>query len=121
MIAEINDIKGRFILDTGASGTCVGIGAAKKFGLHLNAKDSTIKAAGAGGVGLETMIAKGNSIHIGTWKRKRFDIILFDMIHVNTALVEHNATPVDGIIGADILRKAKAVIDYDKSCLYLKR
>jgi len=40
---------------------------------------------------------------------------------VNQALIAHNALPVDGIIGADILKKAKAVIDYNKKCLYLKK
>ncbi|MGB5238298.1 MAG: acid protease, partial [Flavobacteriaceae bacterium] len=31
------------------------------------------------------------------------------------------AKPVDGIIGSDILIKAKAVIDYKKKFLYLKK
>ena len=35
-------------------------------------------------------------------------------------LINHNAEPVDGIIGADILKKGKAVIDYEKKYLYLK-
>ena len=42
------------------------------------------------------------------------------MFHVNAALAEFNAIPVNGIIGADILKKGKAIIDYDKKCLYLK-
>ena len=32
----------------------------------------------------------------------------------------HNADPVDGIIGADVLKKGKAIIDYEKKYLYLK-
>ena len=36
------------------------------------------------------------------------------------ALINHNSKPVDGIIGADILKKVKAIIDYDKKYLYLK-
>ena len=42
------------------------------------------------------------------------------MTHVNTALIAHSAKPVDGIIGADILKKSKAIIDYEKKYLYLK-
>ncbi|NNL61846.1 MAG: acid protease, partial [Flavobacteriaceae bacterium] len=38
----------------------------------------------------------------------------------NTALVNHESEPVDGIIGADILKKGRAVIDYGKNYLYLK-
>jgi hypothetical protein len=40
---------------------------------------------------------------------------------VNTALTQHNATEVQGIIGADILEKGKAVIDYNALALYLKK
>ena len=39
---------------------------------------------------------------------------------MNTGLINHNADPVDGIIGADILKKGKAIIDYEKKYLYLK-
>ena len=46
---------------------------------------------------------------------------LFNLSHVNTALTQHNAEEVHGIIGADILQKGKAVIDYNKNVLYLKK
>jgi len=35
-------------------------------------------------------------------------------------LVSHDSKPIDGIIGADILKKGKAIIDYEKRELYLK-
>ncbi|PTX63933.1 aspartyl protease [Kordia periserrulae] len=116
--AKINGVEGSFILDTGASTSCVGFEAVKIF--KLKAKDSTIKAAGAGAVNMETQIAKSNKIRIGKWKKQRVALVLFNLDHVNTALTQHEAEPVHGIIGADILRKGKAVIDYDKNCLYLK-
>ena len=47
--------------------------------------------------------------------------MLFDLIHVNTALTQHGVKEVHGIIGADVLDKGKAVIDYDKLVLYLKK
>jgi hypothetical protein len=34
-------------------------------------------------------------------------------------LIKQNAKPVQGIIGADILHKGKAIIDYNKKYLYL--
>ncbi|MGB5668134.1 MAG: acid protease, partial [Maribacter sp.] len=40
---------------------------------------------------------------------------------VNEALTTHNALPVDGIIGADVLKRGKAIIDYKNSCVYLKQ
>ena len=116
--AKINGVKGRFILDTGASNTCVGFDKIEFF--KLDPEASEIKAAGAGATEMETLLATKNKIKIGDWKKKKIKIVLFDLIHVNEALTNHNAQPVDGIIGADILKKGKAVIDYDKKSLYLK-
>jgi hypothetical protein len=116
--ARINDVLGRFILDTGASNSCLGFESIEQF--KLNAEDSKIKAAGAGATDMFTRIAKKNHIKIAKWKYKRLDLVLFDLSHVNSALTYHNAKPVDGIIGGDILKKAHAIIDYNKKYLYLK-
>jgi len=51
---------------------------------------------------------------------KKLQIVLFDLNHVNEALASQNASPVDGIIGADVLKKSRAIIDYHKKTLYLK-
>ncbi|MEL4307232.1 retropepsin-like aspartic protease [Joostella sp. CR20] len=118
VVAKINGISGRFILDTGASNTCVGLDCIEHFNLETEA--SEVKAAGAGATNMLTQVSKKNSLEMETWKRKKVKIVLFDLTHVNSALTIHNALPVHGIIGADILKKAKAVIDYQKKTLYLK-
>ena len=117
--AEINGVTGRFILDTGASNTCVGIDKADMF--KLVSEVSEVKAAGAGARDMETHISDKNKISIGAWKYKKQKIVLFDLVHVNEALIAHKALPVDGIIGADVLNKARAIIDYKKKRVYLKR
>lgn len=118
LIAKINGKTGRFILDTGASNTCIGFDRIEYF--NLKSKESKIKAAGAGATDMDTLTSKKNSIKIGKWRYKKLKIVLFDLVHVNTALLTHNAKPVDGIIGADVLNMAKAIIDYNKKLLYLK-
>ena len=118
VVAKINGITGRFILDTGASNTCIGFDKIEDF--ELISEASEIKASGAGATDMETLIAQKNTIEIGTWKKKKLKIVLFDLVHVNEALTAHEALPVDGIIGADVLKKARAIIDYDKSCVYLR-
>ncbi|WP_423997652.1 retropepsin-like aspartic protease [Maribacter sp. IgM3_T14_3] len=117
--AEINSVPGRFILDTGASNTCVGIDRIDHF--KLISEESLIKAAGAGATNMETLVSKKNKIELNSWKYKKLEIVLFDLKHVNEALTAHKAEPVDGIIGADILKKSKAIIDYNKKCIYLKK
>jgi predicted aspartyl protease len=116
--ATINGVKGLFILDTGASSSCVGFEAIETF--KLKVKDSEIKAAGAGATDMLTQISKKNTLKIGKWKKDKIALILFNLSHVNTALINHNSQPVDGIIGADILKKTKAIIDYEKKYIYLK-
>ncbi|WP_370000783.1 TIGR02281 family clan AA aspartic protease [Winogradskyella sp.] len=118
MKASINGVKGRFILDTGASSSCVGFEAIERF--NLKVKDSEIKAVGAGASDMLTQISKSNNLKIGKWKKSRVALILFNLSHVNNGLINHNADPVDGIIGADVLKKGKAIIDYEKKYLYLK-
>jgi len=117
--AIINGITGRFILDTGASNTCVGFDKIDFF--NLTSKESKIKAAGAGATDMETLISIKNKLEIGNWKKNKLKIVLFDLVHINEALTAHKALPVDGIIGADVLKKAKAIIDYDKRCVYLRQ
>ena len=116
--ARINKIEGNFILDTGASSSCVGFDAVAHF--KLLAQESDVRAAGAGATNMLTQIAQENVVEIKGWKKKKIDLVLFDLTHVNDALIKHKAEKVHGIIGADILQKGKAIIDYKSKNLYLK-
>ena len=82
---------------------------------------ATHAAAGAGATNMETQISIKNTIQIGQWSKNKVKLVLFDLVHVNDALISHNALPVDGVIGADVLKKGKAIIDYGKKCIYLKQ
>lgn len=115
--AKINGVKGNFILDTGASSSCVGFESVELF--LLEAKKSKTKASGAGATGMSTQIATKNQLQLGTWKDITFDLVIFDLSHVNEALIQHKAKPVHGIIGADVLMKGKAIVDYFNHYLYL--
>ena len=116
--AKVNKVKGNFILDTEASNSCVGFDTIDN--LSLDAESTDQKASGAGATNLETKLAKNNLIQIGKYKQSKVNLVLIDLSHINEALVSQNADPVTGIIGADMLFKGKAIIDYDKKYLYLK-
>lgn len=115
--AKINGVTGNFIVDTGASNSCVGFESVDLF--LLEAKKSKTKASGAGATGMFTQLALKNQLQLGTWKDSDFELIIFDLSHVNEALTQHKAKPVHGIIGADILMKGKAIVDYYNHYLYL--
>lgn len=116
--ASINGVKGDFILDTGASNSCVGFDEAELF--NLKTRKSKTKAAGAGAIDMLTQTASKNLLKIGRWAYSDFNLVVFDLSHVNTALEQHKAKKVQGIIGADVLIRGKAVIDYENCFLYLK-
>jgi hypothetical protein len=117
--AKINGVKGTFILDTGASSSCVGFDSIELF--QLEAKPSKTKASGAGANGMFTQISIGNNLQLGNWKHYALDLVIFDLSHVNEALKEYKTKPVHGIIGADVLMNGKGIIDYFNHCLYLKQ
>ena len=116
--ASINDIEGVFILDTGASNTCADLKQLEKF--KLISEKSEIKASSATDLMEETKVSKKNRLQIGKWTNKSSSLVLFDLNHINSALIERGIQKVDGIIGADTLKKGKALIDYEKNRLYLK-
>ena len=118
VVATLNGVEGRFILDTGASTTCVSNELTTQF--HLNAKPSEEKASSASANELDTEVAHYNKLVIGSWSSKRRSVVLFDMQAVNLALQKLDIESVDGIIGADILQSTKAVIDYQNDWLYIK-
>jgi hypothetical protein len=118
VVANLNGVEGRFILDTGASTTCVSAELTAHF--HLNAKPSEEKASSASANELDTEVAHHNALKVGSWYSQRRSVVLFDMQAVNHALQKLDIESVDGIIGADFLKSTKAVIDYQNDWLYLK-
>lgn len=80
--AKLNGgVDGRFIVDTGASNTCVGFDKVKNF--KLTSEASEILAAGAGATNMKTLISNKNKIKVGNWKKNKLKIVLFDLVHVN--------------------------------------
>jgi len=117
--AKINGVEGRFILDTGASNSCVGFEGVELF--DLNAKKSKTLATGAGSTGMLTQIATNNSLKCARWEKANLDLVIIDLTHVNQALVHQKVKPVHGIIGSDILINGKAIVDYHNCMLFLKQ
>ena len=115
--AKVNGVPGLFILDTGASNTCLGFESVAKF--NLKPENSSTMAASASSADLFTKLAKDNKVQLSTWKTTGFTFVVFDLSHVNAVLSNYKVKPVDGIIGADILLKGKAIIDYTNHYLYL--
>jgi len=115
--AKINGVNGIFILDTGASNSCICTSLENKF--KIISKETTEKASSATSEIINTKVSRNNTIQIGKWKNK-INLISFNMNHINQVLREKKINSIDGILGADILKKSKAILDYKSSKLYLK-
>ena len=115
--AKINGINGEFILDSGASNSCVCTTQENKF--KLETKKSKISASSATSEMYNTSISKKNFIVISKWEGL-IDLVTFDMSHINKTFNEKEIKSVDGIIGENNKKKSKAIIDYKSNKLYLK-
>ena len=115
--ACINGVVGKFILDSGASSSCICLSLENKF--KIDSKKNKIKASSATSNMEDTRLSKNNTIELRKW-RSKINLVSIDMTHINSVLNEKVTESVDGIIGADVLKKSKALIDYESNKLYLK-
>ena len=115
--ACINRVEGKFILDSGASSSCICLSLENKF--KIDSKKNKIKASSATSNMEDTRLSKNNTIELRKW-RSKINLVSIDMTHINSVLNEKVSESVDGIIGADVLKKSKALIDYESNKLYLK-
>jgi len=115
--ACINRVEGKFILDSGASSSCICLSLENKF--KISSKKNKIKASSATSNMEDTRLSKNNTFELRKW-RSKINLVSIDMTHINSVLNEKVTESVDGIIGADVLKKSKALIDYESNKLYLK-
>ncbi len=116
--ATISDKRGTFLIDTGASNSC--IDELKQKGFNLKVKEENVKVTVASPGILNAILTKNCFIKFKSNYKKRMFFLLIDMSPINTSLKENEIQEIDGILGADFLSKTKAIIDYGKNKIYLK-
>ena len=115
---KINYVLGTFIVDTGASNSCINYLSASKFNVEF--KKSNEAASSATNKINETYYSKNNKLKIGDFQKNDFDLVLFDMTFINKSLKEKGVSEVDGIIGGDILNELNVCINYKKKEISLE-
>ena len=100
--AELNTKKGVFIIDTGASSSCIDFEHVGLF--NLIQEKSDVIAAGAGDSNMKTALAQNNVFKLKNHKTKNISFVLFDLSHVKKAISMVDPTIVHGILGADYLK-----------------
>ena len=115
---KINNVSGTFIVDTGASNSCINYLSASKFDVEFEVSNET--ASSATNEINETYYSKNNKLKIGDFQKNDYCLVLFDMTFINNSLMEKGISEVDGIIGGDTLNKLKACINYKKKEISLE-
>ena len=115
---EVNNVSGIFLVDTGASNSCINYLSASKFNIEF--KKSNENASSATNKISETYYSKNNILKIGDCEKTNFNIVLFDMTYINNSLKEKDINEVEGIIGGDILNQLNVCINYKKKEIILE-
>jgi hypothetical protein len=118
MQARINGVSGRFVLDTGAGRSVIAAGRQEKF--RLGRFDRKVAVATGAGGDLPLRMSHGNRLQIGSYVDYGFTAYLMPLDQVNLAFLRRGQEGIDGVIGSDVLRSGRAVIDYAGRRLYLR-
>lgn len=115
VVARLGGHPARFVVDTGAGNTIVDSEAASRYKLKL-----TSASRKGGGVGSTTMrmnyVAKHDLALMGL-DLSETKLLTLDLSAVNAGLKKAKVEPVVGVLGADVLWRRHAVIDYDRGVL----
>jgi Aspartyl protease len=111
---KVNDNRVTFLLDTGADNTVISLKALGRQQIFLYALHVNDKGPGMTGNGLRLRADVAFANHV--WKSQPVSVMNVD------ALTERFRTPIDGILGQDILRQFHSVrIDYHARMIELEQ
>ncbi|WPV00257.1 aspartyl protease family protein [Mucilaginibacter sp. cycad4] len=109
------------VLDTGASKTAFDQTMLSEANETMNILASDKLSTGLGTNTMESFTATVSDLHIGDLPIAEFEVAVLDLSTINVAYGQMGYPQVLGVLGGDILMKYKAVIDYGKQVLKLKK
>jgi predicted aspartyl protease len=115
--ASINGREGVFVLDTGANVSVIDSDHARHFGLG-GGKASAGGAVVLGGANAARQVAV-ESLSLGGIPIRQRRMVLTDLGPLGDALAPLAGGAVHGLIGQDVLKEHRAVIDVERPLLYL--
>lgn len=117
VVATLCGEDARFIVDTGAGGTCIDSGALDRFGLVLSKRSR--KGGGVGNTAMQLTSVAKHDIKVAELDLSKFRLHALDLSHVNAGLKKAKVKAIIGVLGADILLELSATIDYYRRCIIL--
>lgn len=117
----INRKVANVIIDTGASATVFDKKRILKYVTNNTVVEHDNLSSGLGTNTMKSQFTMLKKMRIGELKIDDYKAVLLDLSHVNKSYDQVGLTPIDGVLGSDILLKHKAIIDYAKQRLKLKK
>ncbi|WPU95868.1 aspartyl protease family protein [Mucilaginibacter sabulilitoris] len=109
------------VLDTGASKTAFDRTMLFEANATTDILASDRLSTGLGTNSMESFTAIISGMFIGDLPIADFEVAVLDLSTINLAYSQMGHPQVLGVLGGDILMKYKAIIDYDKQALKLKK
>lgn len=121
LLVEIVVFNQRFnaVLDTGASKTVFDKTIVKQYANHEHIVLSEHLSTGLGTNTMESYTLLIPELKLGGLTLNDYKVAVLDLSSINKAYETLDLEPVLGVIGGDLLRKYKAVIDYEETTLSL--
>ncbi len=117
----IDGTKGYWIIDTGASKSVFDKSLHSLYKEIEPDGDSEMHSAGISENMIETSSGEIKSILFGKYRVRNFRTALIDLTHINQLYEKYSDKRICGLIGGDFLVKHKAIIDYAKKELRIKK
>jgi len=117
---KINGNNYDMLIDTGASHTIFDATIIPEIPVEETA-GLNIQSAGIHVGELKTSFGRIKKFKLGDLKRSNWTVVLIDLTHVNELYKKFADKRVAGLIGSDFLLKHKAIIDYKKMKLVLRK
>jgi hypothetical protein len=112
----LNGKPGAFLVDTGAGATVIHTPYLQRFAL-TSGPAIGVAAVASGRMQLDPV--KVDAFTVGGTKTRLHQMYAMDLSYIVDAVNAGSPQPVQGLIGQDVLRDQKALIDVDQSILYL--
>lgn len=116
---QLNKKRLNLVLDTGASQTVFDLKRMQELLGHGDFQELEGMSTGIGKEKLKSHAVEVLKLKIGELIIKKKMIVLLDLDHINTFYQSIGYPHIDGIIGCDLMRKHKAILDVGKKKLTL--
>ena len=117
VVARLAGRPARLIVDTGAGGTILDSEAVSKYKLKLSSASRRVGGLGSAAIRMN-YVAK-HDLGLCGLDLSDTKLLALDLSHVNAGLTKAKVERVVGVLGADVLWRRHAIIDYDRGLMLL--